>query len=69
MVKIGDRVETCVYVGCERFPMRQGIVTGQSVDGSLSDVDIGSLHGCAPWIQTEVTASLLKIEPQNPCSK
>lgn len=57
----GKRVETCVYVLGKRVPMRTGIVTRDNDDG-VCEVDIGSLHGCAPWLVLEDKSHLLVIE-------
>lgn len=61
-IKVGDKVETCVWVCNERRPVNIGYVVAMSFDGSISDVDIGSWCGCAPWIHKEVTAHLRKVE-------
>lgn len=60
--KVGDKVETCVWVCNERRPVNVGYVVAMSFDGSISDVDVGSWCGCAPWIHKEVTAHLRKVE-------
>ncbi len=57
----GKRVETAVFVCGERKPMRQGIVVVDNESGTC-EVDIGSLHGCAPWIVFENKAHLRVIE-------
>ena len=48
-IKVGDKVETCVWVCNERRPVNVGYVVAMSFDGSISDVDVGSwcgvLHG------------------------
>ena len=51
-MKVGDRVRTGVYVCGEWKGSYLGIVT-QVIDSSLIEVDIGSLHGCAPWKKIE----------------
>lgn len=61
-IKVGDRVRTGVYVCNEWKPMHLGIVTSQSNDGTLSNVDIMSLYGGAPRIHLEQT-SHLRLEP------
>jgi hypothetical protein len=60
-ITVGDKVETAVFIGMERKPMSIGIVVSQSADKSLSDVDIMSLHGGAPWVVTEATIHLRKV--------
>jgi len=63
-IRVGDKVETCVYVCGERRPMNRGMVV--RVHSGYCDVDIGSLHGCAPWVVGEVTSHLRKIENTTP---
>lgn len=58
---VGKLVETCVYVCGERIPMRQGIVTRDDESGSC-EVDIGSLHGCAPWLVFENKSHLRVVD-------
>ena len=60
-VRIGDKVRTGVYVNGEWCQMQTGMVVAQSFDGSVSDVDIMSLHGGRPWVVKESTAQLRKI--------
>jgi hypothetical protein len=62
MVQIGDKVKTGVYVLGEWMPMYIGIVVDQSIDQTISKVDVMSLHGGAPWIHAERTDHLHKIE-------
>lgn len=59
-VVVGDRVRTGVFVCGEWVGMSLGIVVGQSSDGSVSSVDIMSLHGGSPRIQYEQTGHLRK---------
>ena len=59
-MKVGDKVITGVYVCGKWKAMRTGIIV-QRIDDQLVKVDIGSLHGCAPWIQIE-QESHLKLE-------
>jgi len=61
-IAIGDRVRTGVYVIGEWRPMWLGIVVDQSEDGTISKVDTGSMHGCAPRLCWEQT-SHLRAEP------
>lgn len=61
-IKVGDMVQTGVYVAGEWRAGNRGRVIAQSFDGSVSQVDIGSPHGCAPWTYTEATNHLRKIE-------
>lgn len=60
-IKIGDKVETGVFVLGEWKPLYAGIVIDQSTEGSLSKVDIMSLHGGAPWIILKETSNLRKL--------
>lgn len=61
-IKIGDKVVTGVFVLGEFKPVYTGIVVAQTGDGTVSDVDVGSLHGCRPWIHKENTSHLRKVE-------
>lgn len=61
-INVGDMVRCGVYVGGEWRPMQSGRVVSQSSDGSVSHVDIGGPHGCAAWVQPEVTANLRKLD-------
>lgn len=61
-IKVGDRVRTGVYVAGKWRPMSIGIVVSQSNDGSVSNVDIMSLHGGAPWVTAERTDHLRREE-------
>ncbi len=61
---MGKKVETAVFVCGERKPMRQGIVVEDNDTGTCK-VDVGSLHGCAPWILLEDKAHLRVIEPNS----
>ena len=62
MIQIGDKVKTGVYVLNKWAPLYTGIVVDQSIDRSVSDVDVMSLHGGAPWIHKERTDHLRKVE-------
>lgn len=57
----GKRVETAVFVCGERVPMHVGIVVADDESGACK-VDIGSLHGAAPWIVFEAKSHLRVIE-------
>jgi hypothetical protein len=58
-IKIGDLVETAVYVLNKRIPMSKGIVV--AIHPGYCEVDIMSLHGGAPWIIQETTFNLRVI--------
>jgi hypothetical protein len=62
-IKVGDIVTTGVYVLGEWKEMQQGVVVSQSSDGSVSDIDVMSLHGGQPWIRKEATSHLVKAQP------
>ena len=62
MIQIGDKVKTGVYVLNKWVPMYTGVVVDQSIDGSISNVDVMRLHGGAPWIHKERTDHLCKVE-------
>ncbi len=66
-MNVGDKVETAVFVCGKRVPMWQGIIV--RVHSGYCDVDIGSLHGAAPWIVSENTSHLLKLRTTHPLSK
>lgn len=57
-IKVGDMVETAVYVCGDRRPMGQGRVV--SVHSSYCDVDHCYPYG-QPWIYGEVTSHLRKL--------
>ena len=59
-VKVGDMVETCVFVLGERIPMAHGRVV--AIHGGYCDVDVMSHHGGRPWIRQEMTHNLRIVE-------
>ncbi|MDO9527760.1 MAG: hypothetical protein Q7J27_01225 [Syntrophales bacterium] len=58
-IKVGDMVETAVYVGTVRRPMGRGRV--EAVHSGYCDVDHCYPYG-APWIYVETTNTLRKID-------
>ena len=60
-IKIGDTVETAVYVGTERRPMGRGRV--EAVHLGYCDVDHCYPYG-APWIYAEATNTLKRIDQE-----
>jgi hypothetical protein len=62
MIQVGDKVKTGVYILNEWKPMYVGIVVDQSIDKTISQVDVMSLHGGAPWVHTERTDHLRKVK-------
>ena len=62
MIQVGSRVRCGVYVGGVWRPSSLGIVVSQSFDGTVSGVDVMSLHGGAPWVHQQAT-SHLRLEP------
>ena len=64
-IKIGDKVQCGVYVLGEWKPTSPGIVVSQTSDGSVSGVDVMSLHGGAPWVRQEATSQLRRAETPN----
>ena len=62
-IKVNDKVETAVFVCGKRQPTGIGIVT-RLLSAGCCEVDIGSLHGCAPWLRYESTGLLNKV-PSN----
>ncbi|MGL4577284.1 MAG: hypothetical protein ACRCV9_21030 [Burkholderiaceae bacterium] len=63
-ITVGKKVQTGVYVSNEWRPFFKGVVVSQSFDGTLSTVDVGSLHGCAPRIETHQTSHLRLVETE-----
>ena len=61
-IRVGDMVETAVYVCGERRPMGRGRVV--RVHSGYCDVDHSYPYG-APWIYGETTSSLRKMETPN----
>ena len=61
-IRVGDTVETAVYVCGERRPMGCGLVV--CVHSGYCDVDHCYPYG-SPWIYGETTSSLRKIETPN----
>ena len=57
-----DRITVGSYVLGEYVPAYAGVVVKQSSDGSVSQVDCGSLHGGAPWLVWEATEHLRLVE-------
>ena len=60
-IKVGDMVETCVYVCHQRIPMDRGRVI--SINGGVAEVDVMSHHGGAPWVKLESVCTLMKVTP------
>lgn len=56
-INVGDKVQTGVYVLGQWRPMYDGIVIDR-VNDELVKVDVGSLHGCQPWIKLEQDSHL-----------
>lgn len=48
---VGDKVQGGVFVAGQWVKTRTGIVV--AVHSGYCDVDVGSLHGCAPWVLKE----------------
>ena len=57
-IRVGDKVQTGVYVMNEWRGCATGFVVAQSFDGTVCDVDIMSHRGGAPWITKERTDHL-----------
>jgi len=62
VIRVGDIVETAVYVGCNRVPT--GIERVVRVNSGCCDVDHCHPNGNV-WIYSEPTASLKKINIEN----
>lgn len=58
-IRLGDMVQTAVFVGAERVPMATGRVV--AIRNGSCDIDIMSHHGGAPWIVSKPTHSLEKV--------
>lgn len=58
-IKVGDIVETAVYVNRKRIAMGRGMVV--SVHSGYCEVDHCYPYG-NPWIYPEKTTSLIKID-------
>jgi len=58
-IRHGDVVETCVFVCNERRPVQFGKVVG--VHSGYCEVDVGSICGCRPIVNSEVTWGLRKV--------
>lgn len=61
-INVGDKVQIGVYICGEWRSCSTGVVVQMSPDGTVSQVDIMSLHGGRPWIVFEKTAHLHKID-------
>jgi hypothetical protein len=57
-IKVGDMVETAVFVGSTRIPMGQGMVV--AVHSGYYEVDHCYPYA-APWIYAEAAISVRKI--------
>ena len=62
-IKVGDMVQTGVYVLGEWRASYTGRVVQQSSDGTTSQVDVMSHHGGRPWVHFEDTCHLRKLDP------
>lgn len=65
-IKVGDMVQTGVYVLGEWRPSRSGRVVHLSPDGTVAQVDVMSHHGGRPWVHYEATSHLRKLEAPAP---
>lgn len=60
-MKVGDKVQTGVYVTGQFVEMGVGIIVRLSDDGASATVDIMSLHGGRPWLVSQPTTHLRPI--------
>ena len=60
-MKIGDKVQTGVYVLGEFKPTYTGVIVSR-IDSQLVKVDVGSLHGCSPWTRIEQESHLVELD-------
>ena len=61
-LKVGDMVRTGVHVCGDWLASNEGRIVAQSTDGSVSEIDVMSHRGGAPWIRFEATSDLRAIE-------
>ena len=61
MFKVGDKVQTGVFVCSTWRPVHVGIVI-EIIDSSLIKVDIGSLHDARPWTRIEQVSHCRLVE-------
>ena len=64
-IKIGDKVQCGDHILGEWKPTSLGVVVSQTSDGSVSGVDVMSLHGGAPWVRQEATSHLRCVKTPN----
>lgn len=64
-IKVGDMVQTGVYVLGEWRGIYTGRVVQQSSDGTTCQVDVMSHHGGRPWVHFEATIHLRKLDTPN----
>ena len=67
-IKVGDMVQTGVYVLGEWRGVYTGRVVQQSSDGATCQVDVMSHHGGRPRVHFEATSHLRKLEHAYPIS-
>ena len=63
-IRVGDMVQTGVYVHDEWRPSYSGRVVHLSPDGTVAQVDVMSHHGGRPWIHHEATSHLRKLDQE-----
>ena len=64
-IKVGDMVQTGVYVLGEWRGIYTGRVVQQSSDGTTCQVDVMSHNGGRPWVHFEATIHLRKLDTPN----
>lgn len=64
-IKVGDMVQTGVYVLGEWRGIYTGRVVQQSSDGTTCQVDVMSHHGGRPRVHFEETSHLRKLDTPN----
>jgi hypothetical protein len=61
VIRVGDMVETAIYVGKKRVPIGTGRVV--AIHSGYCDVDHCYPHG-NPWIYAETNGTMRKIEKE-----
>jgi hypothetical protein len=62
-LKVGDTVWCTVFVAGNQMKTGKGTIVSMSNDKSIAQVDVGSIHGCSPWLRWEATSHLIKEDP------
>lgn len=60
LFRVGQFVQTLVFIGAKSQPMAKGKVV--AVHSGFCEVDIMSLHGGAPWVVYHPNNALLRLD-------